>query len=153
MVWCWFDKELNPNFDWDWAWQFQFFQNISNVMMGKRTSRISGILRISRIRLLLGITKISGKLRISDILTLFVPTLLDSSRVLGGGQISPPLNYCHHITILIFLAPALLCNARGSRSGVCGYVREYVRTKFSSCWLAFKQPMKIIWNHGRLQIE
>ena len=87
MVWCWFDKELNPNFDWDWAWQFQFFQNISDVMMGKRTSRILGMLRISRIRLLLGITKISGKSRISDILTLFVPTLLDSSRVPGGADL------------------------------------------------------------------
>ena len=87
---------------------FNFFQNISNVMMGKRTSRISGILRISRIRLLLGITKISGKLRISDILTLFVPTLLDSSRV-WGGQISPPLNYCHDMTILIFFFDRVLC--------------------------------------------
>ena len=33
--------------------------------------------------MLLGIAKILGKLRISDILTLFVPTLLDSSHVRG----------------------------------------------------------------------
>ena len=36
------------------------------------------------------------------ILTLFEPTLLDSSHVPGGRQICPPLNYCHRMTILLF---------------------------------------------------
>ena len=39
----------------------------------------------------------------------------------------------------LFLAPTLLCNARGSRSGICGYVREYVANfQNSNCWRLYQ---------------
>ena len=39
----------------------------------------------------------------------------------------------------IFLAPTLLCNARGSRSGVCGYVSTYVPNFHVADWLSSSQ--------------
>ena len=62
------------------------------------------------------------------LLTLFVPTLLDSSRGPGGGQICPPLNYGYRSMFSLFsFSQGSFLGCKGSESkNTAIYLRKYV---------------------------